>query len=53
MSKTRPATTPSVNPIVQAASDQVTNRKRLPRKDIHAPCWGQLSLFDPKQGDQS
>ncbi|MFI5535298.1 hypothetical protein ACIA5H_02800 [Nocardia sp. NPDC051900] len=53
MSTTRPAATPQVNPIVQAASDQVTSRKRRPRKDLSAPCSGQLSLFDPKQGDQS
>jgi hypothetical protein len=53
MSKSGSAATPQVNPIVQAASDQVTSRKRLPRKDIHAPCSGQLALFDPKQGDQS
>ncbi|MFD8246939.1 hypothetical protein [Nocardia sp. NPDC059691] len=44
---------PDVNPIVQAAADQVSSRKRRPRKDIHAPCSGQLSLFDPQQGDQS
>ncbi|WP_330233952.1 hypothetical protein OHA40_16755 [Nocardia sp. NBC_00508] len=37
---------PQVNPIVQAAADQVTGRKRRTRKDLHAPCWGQMTLFD-------
>jgi hypothetical protein len=53
MSTTRPDVTPSVNPIVQVASEQVTSRKRRPRKDLSAPCSGQLALFDPRQGDQS
>ncbi|SNY80382.1 hypothetical protein SAMN04244553_1944 [Nocardia amikacinitolerans] len=41
-----------VNPIVQAAADQVANSKRR-RKDLHSPCTGQLSLFDPKEGNRS
>ncbi|MFE5288128.1 hypothetical protein ACFRAQ_24445 [Nocardia sp. NPDC056611] len=47
-----------VNPIVQAAADQVAKSKR-PRKpagkDIPRTwtCEGQLSLFDPREGNQS
>ncbi|MGW5141848.1 hypothetical protein ACWEPH_22515 [Nocardia beijingensis] len=52
MSENRPAAT-EVNPIVQAASDQVTDRKRGARKDIHAPCSGQLALFDPRPGERA
>ncbi|MEU6829930.1 hypothetical protein ABZ894_14895 [Nocardia beijingensis] len=47
--QTKP-TASRVNPIVQAAADQVTDGKRRPRRDIHAPCSGQLSLFDPSTG---
>jgi hypothetical protein len=46
---TKPAATP-VNPIVQAAADQVADDKRRSRKNLHAPCSGQLSLFDPSLG---
>ncbi|WP_280256978.1 hypothetical protein [Nocardia abscessus] len=41
---------PDVHPIVQAAADQVTSRKRRARQDLHAPCSGQLPLFDPATG---
>ncbi|WP_280294949.1 hypothetical protein [Nocardia abscessus] len=53
MNATGSAETPRVNPVVQAAADQVADRKRRTRKDLDAPCRGQLSLFDPKQGDRS
>ncbi|MFI2284533.1 hypothetical protein [Nocardia beijingensis] len=46
---TKPAAS-RVNPIVQAAADEVADGKRRPRRDIHAPCAGQLSLFDPSTG---
>ncbi|MEV0344087.1 hypothetical protein AB0H49_34260 [Nocardia sp. NPDC050713] len=42
-----------VNPIVQAAADQVTKAKRRPRKNLHEPCDGQMSLFDTKEGTRS
>lgn len=42
-----------VNPIVRAAAEQVSDRKRRARKDIHAPCSGQLSLFDPRPGERA
>ncbi|WP_169813568.1 hypothetical protein [Nocardia lijiangensis] len=42
-----------VNPIVQAAADQVAEGKRRPRKNLHEPCRGQLSLFDSKEGTWS
>ncbi|MEV0343179.1 hypothetical protein AB0H49_29585 [Nocardia sp. NPDC050713] len=35
-----------VNPIVQAAADQVAKGKRR-AKNLHQPCEGQLPLFDP------
>ncbi|MFG3621244.1 hypothetical protein [Nocardia sp. NPDC047654] len=34
-----------VNPVVAAAASQV--RKRRCSTDLHAPCRGQMSLFDP------
>ncbi|MFE7744878.1 hypothetical protein [Nocardia sp. NPDC057455] len=49
-SRTKPAVS-QVNPIVQAAADQVTARKRRARKDLHAPCHGQMTLFDSTTKD--
>ncbi|MEU5761153.1 hypothetical protein [Nocardia sp. NPDC047648] len=46
---TKPAAS-QVNPIVQAAADQVADDKRRARKNLHAPCSGQLSLFDSSPG---
>ncbi|MEV0340569.1 hypothetical protein AB0H49_16195 [Nocardia sp. NPDC050713] len=37
-----------VNPIVQAAADQVAKgKRRRPGKNLHEPCRDQLALFDP------
>ncbi|MFF0527781.1 hypothetical protein ACFYT3_05270 [Nocardia amikacinitolerans] len=53
MSTNPKPTARQVNPIVQAAADQVAKGKRGPRKNLHEPCRGQLSLFDPKEGNRS
>ncbi|WP_157110938.1 MULTISPECIES: hypothetical protein [Nocardia] len=42
-----------VNPIVQAAADQVKAKRRRPAKAKDLPRWecrNQLSLFDPSEG---
>ncbi|WP_433599131.1 hypothetical protein ACQPXH_26145 [Nocardia sp. CA-135953] len=46
----KPKTTaPQVNPIVAAAAASI--RRKRPNLELHAPCRGQLSLFDPKEED--
>ncbi|MFE2995326.1 hypothetical protein ACFXG4_09990 [Nocardia sp. NPDC059246] len=53
----RKASAPQVNPIVQAAADQVAKSKRRRKaagRDIPRTwtCEDQLSLFDPTEGTQ-
>ncbi|WP_431956416.1 hypothetical protein [Nocardia lijiangensis] len=40
-----------VNPIVVEAAAR-NRRKRRPRQNLHEPCPGQLSLFDPREGNR-
>ncbi|WP_159930688.1 MULTISPECIES: hypothetical protein [Nocardia] len=41
----RDNTVKRVNPVVAAAASQVRKRRRS--TDLHAPCRGQMTLFDP------